>query len=79
MIEHDETPKPAGKYITVEAAARIISFSPSYLNQLRVHGGGPPYYAFENPAKGGRPAIRYKEKEVEEWADSKRKTSTSAA
>ena len=48
-----------------KAAAKALGVSASYLNQLRVRGGGPPY------AKIGKRIVVYDEADLREWADAR--------
>jgi excisionase family DNA binding protein len=57
-------------YMTVKAAAAYLAVSPSTLNKLRCHGGGPMFYKF------GR-AVRYKVVDLDAWAIDRAADSTS--
>jgi hypothetical protein len=57
-------------YGDVKAAARAIGVSASYLNKLRVYGGGPEYLKF------GR-TVRYHIPSVLVWASAQTRRSTS--
>lgn len=58
-------------YIDVSQAAKLLGLSDSYLNALRVRGGGPIYSALS------RKAIRYRVADLLAWAASKARASTS--
>ena len=53
-------------------AAERLGLSPSFLNKLRCTGGGPPFI------KIGR-RVLYAERDLEAWAASRRRRSTSDA
>lgn len=57
--------------LTTAQAAVVLGLSPRTLEQLRVKGGGVPYYAL------GRRAVRYKRVDLTAWLDSRRRKSTS--
>lgn len=57
--------------ISPEEAARHLGLQPSTLANLRWKGGGPPFTKFGN-------RVRYFFDDIEEWARSRRRTSTSA-
>jgi predicted DNA-binding transcriptional regulator AlpA len=54
-----------------KAAAKSLGVSASYLNQLRVKGGGPAY------SKIGKRIVLYDEADLREWADAQLRRSTS--
>ena len=56
--------------LTVRDAADLLSVSPSYLNKLRVTGGGPTYCKI-----GTR--VAYDPADLAEWLTSQRRRSTS--
>ena len=58
--------------LPVEDAARCLGLSPSYLNKLRVFGGGPAYH------KLGR-RVLYRRSDLEQWLNGRRFESTSEA
>jgi hypothetical protein len=53
--------KPDEEYVDVGGAARFLSVSASFLNKLRVTGGGPPF------VKIGA-AVRYHVETMRNWA-----------
>lgn len=57
--------------LRTRAAAKALGVSASYLNQLRVRGGGPPY------AKIGKRIVLYDEADLREWANAQLRRSTS--
>jgi predicted DNA-binding transcriptional regulator AlpA len=57
--------------LRTKAAARALGVSPSYLNQLRVKGGGPPY------SKIGNRIVVYDEVDLRDWAKAHLRQSTS--
>lgn len=57
--------------LTTTQAAGVLGLSPRTLEQLRVKGGGPEYFAL------GRRAIRYRLCSLEIWLDARRRKSTS--
>ena len=61
---------PAALLTTTEAAA-VLNLSPRTLEQLRVTGAGPPYFAL------GKRAVRYKHSDINDWLDARRRKSTS--
>jgi hypothetical protein len=63
---------PDGEYVCVESAARILGVSKSFLNKLRVGGGGPPFTKFGA-------AVRYRIESLREWAEARTRRSTSEA
>lgn len=56
--------------LTVEQAAEYLAVSCSYLNKLRVQGGGPVF------CKLGR-GVRYRKSDLQAWVDAHRVNSTS--
>jgi Helix-turn-helix domain len=56
--------------MSVKAAAAYLTVSPSTLNKLRCHGGGPTFHKF------GR-AVRYKVVDLDAWAIDRAADSTS--
>jgi len=56
-------------YFDTRAAGDYLSLSPKYLEKLRWQGGGPAYYRL-----GG---VRYLQSDLDEWRESRRRTSTS--
>ncbi len=57
--------------LTTTQAAGVLGLSPRTLEQLRVKGGGPEYFAL------GKRAIRYRRRALENWLDARRRKSTS--
>ncbi len=60
----------SAELFTVAEAARWLKLSESYLNKARLTGGGPRFVRL------GR-AIRYREKDLDEWVQSQAAGSTS--
>ena len=58
------------QYIHVQAAATLTGISSSFLNKLRVEGGGPSYI------KVGR-RVLYDVADLEHWLTTKRRNNTS--
>lgn len=58
------------QWMRTPKAAKRLDLSESTLNKLRLTGGGPPF------SKLGR-AVVYDARELDAWADSRRRTSTS--
>lgn len=56
--------------LTVQQAAEYLTVSRSYLNKLRVRGGGPAF------CKLGR-GVRYRTSDLQAWVDAHRVGSTS--
>jgi predicted DNA-binding transcriptional regulator AlpA len=56
--------------LSVEAAAETLAVSISWLNKLRVSGGGPPF------SKLGRRVV-YSYQDLQDWVASRRRNSTS--
>lgn len=59
-------------YLTTDEVAKRLRLSARYLEGLRVSGGGPAFLSF------GR-AVRYRLEDLEVWAASKVRRSTSQA
>ncbi len=57
--------------LTTMQAAGVLGLSHRTLEQLRVKGGGPEYFAL------GKRAIRYRRHAPENWLDARRRLSTS--
>ncbi len=57
--------------LTTTQAAGVLGLSPRTLEQLRVKGGGPEYFAL------GKRAIRYRRHALESWLDARARKSTS--
>ena len=57
--------------LTTTQAAGVLGLSPRTLEQFRVKGGGPEYFAL------GKRAIRYRRYVLENWLDARRRVSTS--
>lgn len=51
------------------SAGEYLGLSPRYLEKLRVVGGGPAFYRLSG--------IRYKQRDLDIWRESRRRTSTS--
>ena len=62
---------PPSALLTTAQAAAILSLSPRTLEQLRVKGGGPPYFAL------GKRAVRYRRRDLDAWLYARRRKSTS--
>ncbi len=62
---------PPSALLTTAQAAAIFCLSPRTLEQLRVKGGGPPYFAL------GKRAVRYRRSDLNAWLDARRRESTS--
>lgn len=76
-IVADPAPTPAietsaALWVNTKEASRRLGVSPSYLAQLRVRGSGPP---FSHLGK----AVRYCIKDLCDWAEARRQSSTSDA
>ncbi len=61
------------RMLTTRGAAEMLNCSTSYLEKLRVTGGGPPYH------KIGSKMVRYSEDALEAWTGGRRFRSTSEA
>ncbi len=57
--------------LTTTQAADVLGLSPRTLEQLRVKGGGPDYFAL------GKRAIRYQRHALNTWLNARRRKSTS--
>lgn len=57
--------------LTEAEAARLIGFTPRFLQERRYKGGGPRYVAV------GSRAVRYRPEDLREWAEERLRTSTS--
>ena len=57
--------------LTTTQAAGVLGLSPRTLEQLRVKGGGPNYFAL------GKRAIRYRRHALESWLGARARKSTS--
>ncbi len=66
------TPAHVEAMIDTAAAAALLGLAPITLCKMRVRGDGPAYVQL------GR-AVRYRPSVLMEWADSRKRTSTSAA
>ncbi|MDQ3606988.1 MAG: helix-turn-helix domain-containing protein [Gemmatimonadota bacterium] len=69
-MQHSEIHAPKVLLTEVEAAA-TIGFSPRFLQERRMRGGGPPY------VRVSARAIRYRPEDLESWAAERLRTSTS--
>lgn len=58
------------RHLSVTEAAQHLKVSESYLNKLRCSGGGPPFLKF-----GSR--VVYALRDIEAWANGRRRMSTS--
>lgn len=58
-LEHDEIPK----FLTTDAAAKILGRSATAMRVMRCQGKGPRYY------RHGGSTIRYKLADILEWAE----------
>ena len=65
-----ETRVDEGLYLTEKEAATWIRLAVGTLQNKRVQGGGPAFHKF-----GGR--VLYSRRDLEAWANSRRRTSTS--
>jgi hypothetical protein len=71
MHAHSAPPKDAEPiFVDTPAAAKILNVSASFLNKLRVTGGGPQFQKF-----GAH--VRYNVKALLAWADAQSRKSTS--
>jgi|GWRWMinimDraft_5_1066013.scaffolds.fasta_scaffold123695_1 hypothetical protein len=68
----ENTATTNGQMLAPEAAGRITTLSPKTLANMRVVGGGPPFY------KVGR-YVRYDRIELEQWMRSRRYYNTAEA
>jgi excisionase family DNA binding protein len=64
--EPDEEEPSASPYMTTAEAAEFLRCSNSYLEKLRVNGGGPRFVGLS----GGK--VLYKRKDLIAWADGRR-------
>lgn len=63
---------PAPKYLLTEVeAAKLLGFTPRFLQERRSRGGGPPF------VKVSARAVRYRPEDLEAWAADRLRTSTS--
>ena len=60
------------RMMTTGDAAAYLGLSASYLNKMRVTGGGPVFLKLSR-------AVRYRHADLDVWISSRRHTSTSAA
>ena len=58
------------RYLNTKQAARYLGVSPKKLHRLRTEGGGPAYYKFGK-------SVRYRREDLDEWAGTRRRLSTS--
>lgn len=76
-VSRDEPTAPdtkalaAGALLTVKEAAAYLRVSKSYVDKLRVYGGGPKFLRF------GKRKIVYSAADLDAWAASRRHGSTS--
>ena len=64
--------QPLARILLTEAeAAELIGFSPRFLQERRLRGGGPPY------VKISARAVRYRPEDLTAWAAERLRTSTS--
>jgi len=73
LPDKKDDPSYLDELISQEAAAEFLSTSPRFLEKRRSTGDGPPFIRISHRC------IRYRRKDLIEWADSLTKTSTSAA
>jgi excisionase family DNA binding protein len=64
-------PAYLGDFLTVKEAATYLRVSKSYLDKLRVYGGGPPFLRID------KRKILYAVADLDAWAASRRHSSTS--
>jgi excisionase family DNA binding protein len=71
-----EKTKGSDRLLTTKEAAEYLGLSVSHLNKLRHYGRGPLYRKL-----GDRPgsAVRYRQSDLDAWADARRVSSTSEA
>ncbi len=62
---------PEKLLLTEAEAARLIGFTPRFLQERRFRGGGPRF------VRVSARAIRYRPQDLEEWAAERLRTSTS--
>jgi hypothetical protein len=65
-LKHDA----GDEYVDVAKAARFLGVSASFLNKLRVTGGGPPYVKIGS-------VVRYDVQTTREWAAARTRRLTS--
>jgi hypothetical protein len=70
ILENALNKPPIPQFVDVRDAAKILNVSASYLNKLRMTGGGPPFAKFGFHVRYAVPAILA-------WAESRTRTSTS--
>ena len=66
---HPHPDRPQDMLTTTQAAS-VLGLSPRTLEQMRVKGGGPNYFAL------GKRAIRYRRHALENWLDARLRKST---
>jgi hypothetical protein len=71
-LERESPPERHDALIDDKRLGRLLGLSPSYLRQLRVKGGGPPFVRLA--AK----AIRYRIGDALDWAAARGANSTTA-
>ncbi|MEP9387260.1 helix-turn-helix domain-containing protein [Mesorhizobium sp. KR9-304] len=64
-------PTASGHVLRTEAAASMLGISTSTLAKMRMRGDGPPFM------KMGRRLIVYKARDLDQWLEETRRTSTS--
>lgn len=69
--EIGRTPTLPRLLLTEEEAARAIGFTARFLQARRLSGDGPPYIRISARA------VRYRPEDIDAWAKSLRRTSTS--
>jgi len=67
----DEAPDSQEALMTEQQAAAFLNVNPRTLQKWRVEGGGPRF------VRMSRRCIRYWPKDIREWAQNRRKSSTS--
>lgn len=60
------------RMLRARAVAEMLGVSESWLEQIRLKGGGPPYFKFGK-------SVRYRIEDVEAWVAAQRRVSTSEA
>jgi hypothetical protein len=65
-----DTPITAVRKLPTREAAAVLGVSVSFLNKLRIQGGGPVFI------KIGR-RVLYDPRDLEAWSDARRRTNTS--
>lgn len=58
------------RFFNPQQAADLLGLSKSYLDKLRIQGGGPQFHKFGN-------RIRYDSADLNAWADARRYANTS--